>query len=146
MTAFKEFSARFAQTVCLLTHDILGAQRSCTISSYSSVSTSTDVDVFSFSLAQDIFMAGMMQESSKVQITLLGRHQSNVAKYYARNRFDSDRFEINRVVAESIGVVKGSITKSIPVGSSVLYLAEVENIELFSLDSRPLVYLLRNYE
>jgi flavin reductase (DIM6/NTAB) family NADH-FMN oxidoreductase RutF len=146
MTAFKEFSARFAQSVCVLTHDNFGVKRSCTISSYSSVSASTDADIFSFSLAQNSFMAGIMQESSTVQITLLSHHQSSVARYYAGNRIDSDYFNIDDVVAESIAVVTGTITRSIPVGSSMLYLTEVENIVLVSVDSRPLVYRLRNFE
>jgi flavin reductase (DIM6/NTAB) family NADH-FMN oxidoreductase RutF len=146
MTAFKEFSARFAQSVCLLTHDNFGVKKSCTISSYSSVSASTDADIFSFSLAQNSFMAGIMQEGSKVQITLLGQHQSNVARYYAGNRFDSNYFNIDDVVAESIAAVTGKISRSIPVGSSMLYLSEVENILMVSVDSRPLVYRLRNFE
>jgi flavin reductase (DIM6/NTAB) family NADH-FMN oxidoreductase RutF len=146
MTVFKDFSARFAQSVCLLTFDDLGVKKSCTISSYSSVSASLEVDTFSFSLAQNSFMAGILQENSKVQITLLRHHQSNVARYYAGNRFDSSQFNIDRVVAESIGVITGRVARAIPVVGSVLYLSEVENIVLVSLDSRPLVYRLRNYE
>jgi len=146
MTAFKEFSARFAQSVCILTHDNLGVKSSCTISSYSSVSTSLDADICLFSLTQNSFMAGIVRESSKIQIALLNHYQSDVATYYARNRFDSERFNIDRVVAESVGVITGLIAESISVGGSVVYIAEIQNIELSPLDFRPLVYRLRNYE
>jgi flavin reductase (DIM6/NTAB) family NADH-FMN oxidoreductase RutF len=91
-------------------------------------------------------MAGNIEENSKVQVTLLNYNQSNIAEFYAKNRSDSDRINIENVAAESIGFIKGKVFKSIPVGSSVLYLSEVENIEFCSLDLRPLVYRLRNYE
>ena len=146
MKAFKEFSARFAQSVCILTHDNLGDKRSCTISSYSSVSASIDVNTFSFSLAQNSFMADIVREKSEVKITLLSHNQTNVARYYATNRFDAERINIDRVVAEAIGVVTGIIVRCIPVGGSILFLAEVQNIALTPVDSRPLVYRLRNYE
>lgn len=146
MKAFREISARFAQTVCLLTHDNLGTRKSCTISSYNPISTSINSGIFSFSLTRDSFMAGNIEENSKVQVTLLNYNQSNIAEFYAKNRSDSDRINIENVAAESIGFIKGKVFKSIPVGSSVLYLSEVENIEFCSLDLRPLVYRLRNYE
>jgi len=146
MTAFKEFSSRFAQSVCILTHDNLGIESSCTISSYGSVSASIDMDFFSFSLTQNSFMAGIVRQNSNVRITLLSHHQSNVAKFYVENRFNSDGFSMDRVTAECIGVVTGRIDRTIPVGGSILCIAEVKEIMLKRENSRPLVYRLRNYE
>ena len=146
MTAFKEFSARFAQSVCILTHDDLGTERSCTISSYSSVSASIEVNIFSFSLTRNSLMADIVRDNSTVRITLLSHRQLNVAKFYVKNRFDSKQFSIDRVVAESIGVVTGRIARSVPIGNSILFLAEVQDISLTPSDSRPLVYRLKQYE
>lgn len=91
-------------------------------------------------------MAEIVRDNSAVRITLLSQHQLNVAKFYTRNRFDSKQFSIDRVAAESIGVVTGKIAKSIPVGSSILYLTEVQDISLPPINFRPLVYRLKNYE
>ena len=146
MTTFKEFSSRFAQSVCILTHDNLGIEKSCTISSYNSVSASIEMNFFSFSLTQNSFMAGIMRQNSNVRISLLSHHQLSVAEFYVENRFDSERFSMDRVAAESIGVVTGRIARIIPVGASVLCLAEAQDIKLTRENTRPLVYRLRNYE
>lgn len=145
MTEFKEFLARFAQNVCILTLDNLGDKRSCTISSFNSVSASIEQSIFAFALTQDSLMASIVRENSRVTVTLLSDCQSNVASYYVKNRFDSGRFAMNRVAIKSIGVVTGRISKAIPVGSSTLYLAEVQGVKLTQVDSRPLIYRLRNY-
>ena len=146
MTDFKEFYARFSQSVCILTFDNFGEEKSCTISSFSSVSASADQSIFSFSLTQNSFMAGIVRENCEVKVTLLSHGQSKVADYYVKNRFDSDVFTMNRVVGESIGVVTGKIFKSMPVGSSILYLTEVQEIIFAEMDAKPLVYRLRSYE
>lgn len=145
MTDFKEFSARFAQSVCILTFDNFGEEKSCTISSFSSVSASTNLSIFSFSLTQNSFMAGIMRENYEVTVTLLSQSQSRVADYYVKNRFDSGEFSMGRVVDESIGVLTGKIFKSMLVGSSILYLAEVQEVKFVEIDSKPLVYRLRSY-
>jgi len=145
MTEFKEFSARFSQSVCVLTFGSLGEEKSCTISSFSSVSASVDLNIFSFSLTQNSFMAGIVRENHEVKVTLLSHHQSSVADYYVKNRFDSGEFSIDRVINESIGVVKGKIINSMLVGSSILYLAEVQGITFSDSDAKPLVYRLRSY-
>jgi flavin reductase (DIM6/NTAB) family NADH-FMN oxidoreductase RutF len=146
MTTFKDFSARFAQNVCILTHAELGIERSCTISSYSSVSASASVNYFSFSLAQNSFMAGIVGENSKVKVTLLSHGQRKVAEFYVRNRFDSEQFNINRVCAESNGFVTGRVTGHLIVGGSILYLAQVQEVALNPEISMPLIYRLRNYD
>ena len=53
---------------------------------------------------------------------------------------------MDRVTAECIGVVTGRIDRTIPVGGSILCIAEVKEIMLKRENSRPLVYRLRNYE
>lgn len=146
MKDFKEFSARFAQSVCILTCENLGVKSSCTISSYSSVSASANLNIFAFSLTKNSFMESVLQRDSEVRLTLLSENQTSVAKYYTANRFNSGQFSIVRIAAAAIGTITGSITRSIPVGNSILYLAKVQNLVLTQLDVRPLVYRLRNYE
>jgi hypothetical protein len=90
-------------------------------------------------------MAGIVRENYDVKVTLLRHDQSNVADFYVKNRIDSDVFSVKRVINESIGVVTGKVFKSVPIGSSVLYLAEVQDITLVHPDSKPLVYRLRKY-
>ena len=142
---FKEFYARFSQSVCILTFDNLGEEKSCTISSFSSVSASTELSIFSFSLTQNSFMAGIVRDNYEVKVTLLSHGQSSVADYYVKNRFASGEFSMDRVANESIGAVRGKIFKSILVGSSILYLTEVQEITFADVDAKPLVYRLRSY-
>lgn len=146
MTLFKEISSILAQSVCILTHDHFGIERSCTISSYGSVSASMGIDFFSFSLTQDSFMAGIVRHNSNVRITLLSQQQSSVAKFYVKNRYNSEGFSMDRVGAGALGIVAGRVDRTILVGGSILYLAEVQEIKLLRDNSRPLVYRLRNYE
>lgn len=146
MTTFKDFSANFAQSVCLLTVEAPDEEKTCTISSYNSVSASREADLFSFSLATGSYMAGVINESSNVRVSLLSSSQSSAADHFVKNRTSSDEICLDEVVLASIGFVKGAVTSSISVGASTLYVVTVRQIEILNPNKWPLVYRLRSYQ
>ena len=146
MSVFKDFSAHFAQSVCLLTSKDGSGEKTCTISSYNSVSSSLDSDLFSFSLSSNSYMAGVVKETSHVRVCLLGSNQSNAANFFVKNRVSNAEFELSKIVSTSIGFAEGEVTSRINVGASTLYIVAVHNIEIMNANLTPLVYRLRQYQ
>ena len=146
MTEFKDFSARFAQSVCLMTLQASDGEKTCTISSYNSISSSLEADLFSFSLASSSYMAGIVQISSRVRVSLLSSNQSSAANHFVKNRISNDEYDLHEIVSASIGFAEGEVTSSIPVGASILYIVTVRKIEILNSDFKPLVYRLGQYE
>lgn len=146
MSAFKDFSAHFAQSVCLLTSQDAGGEKTCTISSYNSVSSSLDEDLFSFSLSSNSYMAGVIEDTSHVRVCLLGSNQSTAANYFVKNRTANAEFDLSNIVSTSIGFVQGEVISNIHVGASTLYIVAVHKIEILNANLTPLVYRLRQYQ
>lgn len=145
MSNFKDYSAMHAQSVCILTSNYTTEPNSCTISSFSPISSDKNNDFFSFSLSYSGFMATTITLGTDVRISLLTALQEEAARYFVLNRKDGPIHNLNEVWQNSIGYINSDIISEYRIGKSILYVAKNQNIVFQNENKIPLVYRMRKY-
>lgn len=145
MSNFKDYSAMHTQSVCILTSNFMTQPNSCTISSFSPISSDKNNDFFSFSLSDSGFMATTITLGTVVRISLLTELQEEAARYFVLNRKDGPIHNLNEVWQNSIGYITSDVISEYRIGKSILYIAKSQNIVFHNKNKIPLVYRIRKY-
>ena len=120
----------------------------CTISSFISVSVTTDSEVIAFVLKGESRTAKILIEAGTFQIAILSQQQLEIAKIFSRS-FPVDQLNDALLgypswVENSICWFKLSVRKTIPVNDTVMFMADVNGYR-YNIDAEPLVYSSRKY-
>ena len=142
---FKDYSAMHAQSVCLLTSNYISNPNTCTISSFSPISSDIAQDFFSFSLSNSGFMSTTIDLGVLVRISLLRDTQSEVAKYFVAQRKENVIYNLNEIWQYLIGYINSEVISYSRIGTSILYIAKNLDIVINSKNEIPLIYRLRKY-
>jgi hypothetical protein len=142
---FKDYSAMHAQSVCLLTSNYIVDPNSCTISSFSPISSDAADDFFSFSLSESGFMSTTIEIGALVRITLLEETQNEAAIYFAKQRKEGVNHRLDQIWQNSIGYINSEVISCHKIGKSILYIAKNQNIVINNTNEIPLIYRLRSY-
>ena len=149
-TGFKTLMSKHVQSVNLVSTFVEKSPRSCTISSLVSVSAS-DVDnpVLAFSLRNGSEMASLLKIGGVVWVHLLNSNQVHLAQYYSKYRVGKNDliFHDDKKIAlpGSIGRFELKVISVNFVSESVVFFCKVLEVELSSLNLRPLTYYLRDF-
>ena len=120
----------------------------CTISSFISVSVTTDSEVIAFVLKGDSRTAKILSEVGSFQIAILNQRQSEIAKIFSSS-FPVDQLNEALLgypswVENAVCWFKLSVRKTFPVNDTVMFMADVKGYG-YNVGSEPLIYSSRSY-
>lgn len=145
MQDYRNFAACFVQSVCLLTVFEPDSSLTCTISSFSSISSSEEKDIFSVSLSQKSKIGSAINLNSRVTITLLSSLQESTARHFATHRIQLDNLNSAEIQSAAVGVIEGKVVDTLEIHESVLCLIELTRVLRLSPHLNPLLYHQRTY-
>ena len=147
---FKTLMSKHVQSVNLVSTFIEDSPRSCTISSVVSISASeVDNPILAFSLKKGSEMASLLEVGSVVWIHLLNSEQVHLAQHYSKYRLGENNFVFHDdkkiALPGSIGGFELNVISISLVSESVVFFCKVLEVELSSLNLRPLTYYSREF-
>jgi len=145
MEDYRNFAASFVQSVCLMTVFAPDSGMTCTVSSFSSISSTDERSIFSVSLSKKSKMGSSIDLNSRVKITLLSSLQESAARHFANHRIPVESFNLSEIQDSSVGVIEGNLIDTLIIHESILCFIESTGILHLSPHLTPLLYHKRAY-
>ena len=132
--------------VWLVTND--NQKIGCTISSFISVSITTDSEVVAFVLRNESRTAKALSEVEVFQIAILSQRQQEIARIFSSSfsvdQLNDELLDFPSWIDNAVCWFKLTVRETISVNDTVIIMADVNGF-VYNMGEEPLIYSSRNY-